>query len=180
MGLTVGFTLLSVYWLRPPASAQRPSGPSTGWTKRTVSVSLWGNGRRVEMRWSCLPSPPCKCTEAYKQPDPLFTRYRQKKEWRLLYQKPRLTRQNVWVMPFMTPQILRGFLHMYTLNSCHFFLYLLWIFKKCYQSTCFTILFTVFLYFPEGLRSLGSSWSSLGGLRPVWADSGDVWYLYSV
>lgn len=127
-----------------------------------------------------LPSPPCKCTEAYKPPDPLFTRYRQKKEQRLLYQKPCLTRQNVWVMPFMTPQILRGFLHMYTLNSCHFFLYLLWIFKKCYQSTCFTVLFTVFLYFTEGLRSLDSPWSSLGGLRPVCADSGDVGYLYSV
>lgn len=86
-----------------------------------------------------LPSLPCKCTEAYKQPDPLFTRYRPKKEQRLLYQKPCLTRQNVWLMPFMMPQISQCFLHMYTLNSCHFFLYLLWIFKKCYQSTCFTI-----------------------------------------
>lgn len=37
------------------------------------------------------------------------------------------------------------FLHMYTLNSCHFFLYLLWIFKKCYQSTCFTIFLLSFL-----------------------------------
>lgn len=50
-----------------------------------------------------------------------------------------------------------GFLHMYTLNSCHFFLYLWWIFRKCYQSTCFTVFllsfsFSFFSPFTVGLR----------------------------
>lgn len=64
-----------------------------------------------------------------------------------------------WLMLFIAPQIffcVCCFLHMYTLNSCHFFLYLLWIFKKCYQSTCFTVFLLSFpfsfFHFTVGLR----------------------------
>lgn len=114
-----------------------------------------------------LPIPSSQCTEAYKQPIPLFTRKRPREELRLLFWKKQysLTWQKIWLMFFMAPQIyfcVCCFLHMYTLNSCHFFLYLLWIFKKCYQSTCFTVFLLSFPF---------SFFSFTVGLREAWVRS---------
>lgn len=54
--------------------------------------------------------------------------------------------------------VLFCFFHMDTLNSCHFFLYLLWIFKKCYQSTCFSVFLLSFPFFPPFTVGLREAW----------------------
>lgn len=66
-----------------------------------------------------FPTHPSKCTEAYKEPNPLFTRKRPGRELRLLHLKQHsLTWQNIWLTPFIASQIIfllfSFFAHVYT------------------------------------------------------------------
>ena len=110
-----------------------------------------------------LPIPPSQCTQVYKQTIHYSQEKCQGKDSDYYFRSSSTVLLGkicdwcpLWHHKYFV--VFVGFLHMYTLNSCHFFLYLLWIFKKCYQSTCFTIFF-FFLFFPfysRSQRSLGA------------------------